>query len=154
MTETQTQALVTTASARPRKKLSKANALGVRLLPFLEKYLAGALVPVFKDLRARNKELARDNLAIQHRLAALETVVADRSEIRTIREKFIEVENTLADAMSFQGTWEAGRVYRRGACVNHGGSLWFALTESVDMKPGTSKVWRMTMKSGSWNDAR
>jgi hypothetical protein len=155
MTETQTQTLVTTAPTRPRKKLSKANALGVRLLPFLEKYLAGALVPVFKDLRARNKELERETLALKHRLAALETVVSDRSETAKIKNKLAEVEDVLSNAMCFQGAWEADRVYRRGACVSHSGSLWFALTESVDVRPGSGgKTWKMTMKSGVWNDAR
>lgn len=67
-----------------------------------------------------------------------------------------EVEDVLSNAMCFQGAWEADRVYRRGACVSHSGSLWFALTESsVDVRPGSGgKTWKMTMKSGVWNDAR
>lgn len=54
-------------------------------------------------------------------------------------------QKSLADA--FQGPYLPRSMYRRGALVQHRGSVWLAL-EDVDGKPGEASGWRLLVRAG------
>jgi hypothetical protein len=46
------------------------------------------------------------------------------------------------------GTWIAGKTYQRSSLVTHGGSLWIALEDAADKRPGQCDAWRLIVKNG------
>ena len=66
-------------------------------------------------------------------------------------EKRIAALEAQPKGLSYEGVWEAGRTYRKGQCVTHGGSMWVALDTNV-VKPGDqnfSKAWQLAVKRGA-----
>jgi hypothetical protein len=49
--------------------------------------------------------------------------------------------------LTYEGTWEDGRTYRRGAVTTDRGALWCAQVESVSARPGSSSAWKLMAKT-------
>lgn len=77
------------------------------------------LVDLVRHLDAQDKELAR-------RISELEA----------------------RPSLEFCGVFEPGRSYRQGGCVTSDGSLFVALIDSPDGRPGKSGAWRLACKRG------
>ena len=66
-------------------------------------------------------------------------------------EKRIAALEAQPKGLSYEGTWEAGRTYRKGQCVTFGGSMWVALDTNI-VRPGDQnfpKAWQLAVKRGA-----
>jgi len=74
-----------------------------------------------------------------------------------LRKKFDSIEARLAalearPELTYEGTHEEGREYRRGMFCTRGGSVWYCRAERTTEKPGASADWALAVKKGA--DAR
>jgi hypothetical protein len=76
----------------------------------------------------------------------------DERGITNLRERVEAIER--AGALAYDGVYEPGKAYRRGAAVTHQGSLWIAMLDTTS-RPGASDDWRLAVKRGrDGKDAR
>jgi hypothetical protein len=52
--------------------------------------------------------------------------------------------------MAYRGVWRGDVAYKRGQCCTHKGSLWFALTDHTNSRPGdgVNRDWQLAVKRG------
>lgn len=62
--------------------------------------------------------------------------------------KFITKELDSARSMTYVGTWQKAGMYRRNNAVTHDGSLWIAVKDAPESKPGSSDEWQLAVKAG------
>jgi len=100
------------------------------------------------DDRAR---CAREATGAELLLLAVEWSTAKSFEaIATLSKRIKELEAELEELcpISYRGVFLAGKSYRRGEAVTHGGSLWIA-EDKTDGPPGaTASGWRLAVKRG------
>ena len=89
-----------------------------RFVDGLHDYLAKAITPLARDLKALRAEVAE----LKASLATLET-----------------------RGLQYRGTWQRADEYRRGDACTHAGSLWIAL-ECTRETPGKSNAWQLASK--------
>src|SRR6476646_9129269 len=57
--------------------------------------------------------------------------------------------------INYRGVWKAGEQFKAGEFVTHGGSLWTALADSMNTKPGAGPAaWKLCVKGGSQSEAQ
>jgi hypothetical protein len=67
------------------------------------------------------------------------------------RERFQELEAKIAElearpaGVSYQGTWDATKVYGRDQAITWGGSLWIAKSASIGKKPPDA-CWQLAVR--------
>jgi hypothetical protein len=83
--------------------------------------------------------------------AAMKEFVARSLEPRDARIDAIDKRLTELEArpsMEYMGTWDAAKIYGRGAVVTSGGSMWHAQRASVSRRPGQSDDWVQCVQRG------
>jgi hypothetical protein len=111
-------------------------------------FVVEIVAPVLGDIFARQSAAERETLALSHRTAALENDNEDRAAIVKLKQKLAAIEDTLSNAMAYEGVWQRGRFYKKGPAVTFYGGLWHCVTPT-ELRPGTDSSWKLTVKNGS-----
>lgn len=95
-----------------------------------------------KQSNEKNKERNAKIEALERRCAELESQLA----IGDARMKALE---SRPAGLSYEGVWDATKVYARGMFATYGGSVWHAEQRSVSCRPGSDpRFWRLAIKKG------
>jgi hypothetical protein len=101
------------------------------------------VLPFLHETNERNKERNVKIETLERRCAELESQLA----LGDARVKALEGRPA---GISYEGVWDAAKVYARGTFITHGGSVWHAEQRSVSCRPGSDpRVWKLAVKKGT-----
>jgi hypothetical protein len=58
-----------------------------------------------------------------------------------------ETRTSDSPVLTYDGTWEADRAYRRGAVMTDRSALWHSQVEGASDRPGSSSAWKLMAKT-------
>lgn len=67
-------------------------------------------------------------------------------ELHRLRKRITEVE--AKPGLTYQGVWDAEKVYHVGDFVTDHGSLWHCWDANVGVRPGSSDTWQLAVQRG------
>jgi hypothetical protein len=81
---------------------------------------------------------------------------SENALLRAVSQEMAKLQTRIAEleaaALTNGGIWKMGKPFKPGAMVTYDGVLWICQEPNSDVKPGTSKHWRLMHKSkGKWS---
>jgi hypothetical protein len=68
-----------------------------------------------------------------------------------IEERLLAVEASASNvrSLTYRGTYQRAETYLKNNCLTEGGSLWIAIKDNPQGKPGASDDWQLAAKRGA-----